>query len=183
MPPEFISFFCGRIRQWDNFPRHKLVPSIYKQSRSMSFSDKPSGVPAVRGIQTFFRMLMGAFILYAGITHLTISRFEFQAQVPKWLPMNEDLVVILSGIVEITLGSCLLMLRKYRVQMGWIMALFFVLVFPGNISQYTNHIDAFGLSSDRSRLIRLFFQPVLIAWALWSTGAWQSWREKRKAKN
>jgi uncharacterized membrane protein len=130
-------------------------------------------------IQTIFRILLGLAMVYAGIGHLTFARLEFTAQVPKWLPMNEDLVVVLSGIVEITLGLALAFLGKYKVYMGWILAVFYVLVFPGNISQYTNHINAFHLDSDTARLIRLFFQPVLICWALWSTGAWSAWRNAK----
>ena len=57
--------------------------------------------------------------------------------------------------------------------------MFFVAVFPGNISQYLTHTDAFGLDSDPARALRLVFQPVLVAWALWSTGAWQAWRRWR----
>ena len=130
-------------------------------------------------IQTLFRCLLGIFLVTAGIGHLTWLRTEFPAQVPKWVTLNEDLVVVLSGIVEILLGASLIFLTKYRVQMGWIAAAFFVAVFPGNISQYTNHMSAFGLDSDTKRFIRLLFQPVLVIWALWATGAWHEWRKKR----
>lgn len=131
-------------------------------------------------LQTIFRLLLGGFLALAGTSHLTWARAEFVAQVPTWLPMNTDLVVILSGIVEISLGCALIFLAKYRTTVGWIVALFFVLIFPGNIAQYTNHADAFGLNSDTARFIRLFFQPVLVIWALWSTGAWSTWRERRR---
>lgn len=129
-------------------------------------------------VQNIFRVLLGATLLFTATSHLTFGRAEFQAQVPKWLPMNADLVVILSGIVELSLGLALIFLTKYRVQVGWLTALFFVLIFPGNISQYINHVDAFGLDTDAKRFIRLFFQPVLILWALWSTGAWGTWRRE-----
>ena len=125
------------------------------------------------------QLLLGAALTYAGTTHLTTSRQEFQAQVPDWVPLSADFVVIASGIVEIALGSSLLILRKYRTQLGWITAAFFIAIFPGNISQYVNGIDAFGLDSDRARAIRLLFQPLLVIWALWSTGAWRSYRAKR----
>lgn len=128
--------------------------------------------------QTIFRFLLGGFLVFAGIGHLTWARVEFTAQVPTWLPINTDLVVVLSGIVEILLGCALMFAAKYRTAVGWIVAIFFVLVFPGNIAQYTNHVDAFGLNSDAARGVRLFFQPVLILWALWSTGAWRAWRER-----
>ena len=117
------------------------------------------------------RWLLAIFLLFAGIGHLTWARTEFQAQVPGWLPLETDLVVVVSGFVEIGLGLALLVLKSYRQQVGWIAAIFFLLIFPGNISQYINKVDAFGLNSDTTRLIRLFFQPVLILWALWCTGA------------
>ena len=125
------------------------------------------------------QLLLGAALAYAGTTHLTTSRQEFQAQVPYWVPLSADFVVIASGIVEIALGSSLLILRKYRTQLGWITAAFFIAIFPGNISQYVNGIDAFGLDTDRARAIRLLFQPLLVIWALWSTGAWRSYRAKK----
>lgn len=120
--------------------------------------------------QTVLRILLGFFLMFAGVSHLWWARSEFLAQVPKWLPMSPDLVVILSGIVEIGLGIALTTLHSYQRKVGIIVALFFVAIFPGNINQYVHGIDAFGLNTDTARLIRLFFQPVLILWALWSTG-------------
>lgn len=110
----------------------------------------------------------------AGIGHLTFQREEFVAQVPKWLPDNPhfvDFIVVSSGVVEIALGLSMIFLCRHKVKVGLALAIFFVLVFPGNISQYTHGIDAFGLDTDKKRFIRLLFQPVLILWALWSTGA------------
>jgi|TARA_B100001063_G_C16582762_1_gene461597 uncharacterized membrane protein len=131
--------------------------------------------------QNIFRVLLALFMTYAGFSHLTFNRIEFQAQVPDWLPLSKDLVVILSGIVEMALGLALLFWKKQRATIGWALAIFFVLVFPGNVAQYLDGKDAFGaLDSDRARLIRLFFQPVLIAWALWSSGAWRAWRNSKK---
>jgi len=122
-------------------------------------------------------------MVYAGFSHLTINRIDFQAQVPDWVPLSKDLVVILSGIVEMALGLGLAFWKNERVRFGWALALFFILVFPGNIAQYLDGKDAFGvLDSDGARLRRLFFQPVLIAWALWSSGAWKSWKTN-KTKN
>jgi uncharacterized membrane protein len=125
------------------------------------------------------QLLLGAALTYAGTRHLTTSRQEFQAQVPNWVPLSADFVVIASGIVEIALGLSLLILWKFRTQLGWITAAFFIAIFPGNISQYVNGIDAFGLDTDRARAIRLLFQPLLVIWALWSTGAWRSYRAKK----
>jgi uncharacterized membrane protein len=131
--------------------------------------------------QNIFRILLALFMVFAGFSHLTFNRIDFQAQVPDWVPLSKNLVVILSGIVEIGLGLTLLFWKKQRVNIGWALAIFFVLVFPGNVAQYLDGKDAFGaLDSDRARLIRLFFQPVLIIWSLWSCGAWQSWRNSKK---
>lgn len=127
--------------------------------------------------QNIFRILLALFMIYAGFSHLTFNRLDFQAQVPDWLPFNKDLIVILSGLVEMALGMGLAFWKKERIAFGWALAVFFILVFPGNISQYLDGKDAFGvLDSDGARLRRLFFQPVLIAWALWSSGAWKAWR-------
>lgn len=130
--------------------------------------------------QNIFRIALGGALLFAGIGHLSFARKEFQAQVPGWVPMDKDLVVVLSGFVEIAQGLALVFWKKERVRIGWASALFFVLVFPGNIAQFIDRRDAFGLDTDLDRFIRLFFQPVLIAWALWSTGAWAARREKLK---
>lgn len=136
--------------------------------------------------QTVFRIILGLCMTLAGIGHLTFQRQEFLAQVPRWLPDSPafmDFVVVSSGLVEIALGLSMIFLSRQKVKAGILLALFYVLVFPGNISQYTNGIDAFGLDTDQKRLIRLFFQPVLIVWALWSTGAHTFLLEKiRKPK-
>lgn len=134
--------------------------------------------------QNIFRILLAVFMIYAGFSHLTFNRVDFQAQVPDWLPLSKDLVVILSGIVEMILGLGLAFWKSQRVIFGWALALFFVLVFPGNIAQYLDGKDAFGaLDSDRARLIRLFFQPVLIVWALWCAGSWKAWRMDKAGKS
>ena len=121
-------------------------------------------------------IVLGAFLAFAGTSHLTFARSEFQAQVPDWVPVDDDVVVLLSGVVELGLGAALILLRRRRVPIGLVAAAFFVVIFPGNISQYVTHTDAFGLDSDGKRLGRLFFQPLLVIWALWSTGAWQALR-------
>jgi uncharacterized membrane protein len=129
--------------------------------------------------QTISRYILGLFLTTAGISHLTWSRTEFLAQVPPWIPVNADLVVLLSGVVEIVLGLSLILLFKYRIQVGWIVAAFFVLVFPGNIAQLVEHRNAFGLNTELARWLRLPLQPLLILVALWSTGAWHSWRKNK----
>lgn len=123
-------------------------------------------------LRTSARVLLGAFLIFAGLAHLSFARTSFYAQVPQWLPLDADFVVIASGVVEIVLGVSLLSLTRRRAAVGWVVAIFFMLVFPGNIAQFISHRDAFGLDSDLARGIRLLFQPLLVIWALWCTGAW-----------
>lgn len=119
------------------------------------------------------RWLLGGMLVFAGISHLTFAREEFSAQVPDWFPIDDDPVVLVSGIVEISLGAALIGFARGRVPVGWVVAAFFVAIFPGNIAQYVEGNDGFGLDTDTKRLVRLFFQPVLVAWALWATAAWR----------
>jgi uncharacterized membrane protein len=117
------------------------------------------------------RLLLGAGLIFAGISHLTIARKDFQAQVPDWVPLKKDNTVVYSGIAEIALGSALAFTsEKHKKTVGKIAAAFFTAVFPGNISQFEHKRPAFGLDTNRKRFIRLFFQPVLVYWALKSTG-------------
>ncbi len=127
--------------------------------------------PKTNIVQNILRIVLGLFMVMAAIGHFTFQRVEFQAQVPDWIPLSKDLVVILSGIVEMSLGLGMIFWTKQKVNIGLALAIFYVLIFPGNIAQYLNGTDAFGLDTDKARLIRLFFQPVLILWALWSSGA------------
>ena len=137
--------------------------------------------PKTTPLQDVARCLLGSFMVVAGTGHLTFVRQDFQAQVPDFVPMSKDTVVLLSGVVEIGLGLALLFLKgKNRVRMGLGLAAFYVAIFPGNIHQYTEHISAFNLDTDGKRLARLFGQPVLVGVALWSTGAWKAWRQRAK---
>ena len=146
-----------------------------------SIDDPPdSPDPASSAVRTIFRWLLAAALIYAGTSHLAWARADFEAQVPGWVPLDAELVVILSGIVEIALGASLLLLRRHRVLVGWVVAAFFVAIFPGNISQFVDGDAAFGLDSDFARGVRLLFQPLLVVWALWCTAAWAAWRASRQ---
>ena len=129
--------------------------------------------PPPSGSCSVARFLLGGILAFAGVSHLTFARDEFQAQVPDWVPVDDDVVVLASGLVEISLGAALIGFARGRVGVGLLAAAFFVAIFPGNIAQYLDGKDAFGLDTDRKRLVRLFFQPVLVVWALWSSGAWR----------
>ena len=130
---------------------------------------------------TIARIVLGLFLVLAGTGHLTFARDAFQAQVPEWLPLDADFVVVASGVVELVLGLSLLFVKRYRVLVGWVVAAFFVAIFPGNISQFVTQTDSLGLDTDLARGIRLIFQPLLVVWALWCTGAWAWWRDRRKS--
>ncbi|MDO4263573.1 MAG: hypothetical protein Q4C67_05185 [Deinococcus sp.] len=128
-------------------------------------------------LQTAGRLLLGGALVTAGIGHLTFARDDFPAQVPDMLTdgplhLNEDFIVVASGVAEIALGAALIALPQHRRTLGVISAGFFTAVFPGNVSQYLTQTDAFGLDSDQKRFVRLLFQPVLVAGALWTTGVW-----------
>lgn len=120
--------------------------------------------------RTTARVALGSIMTFAGVAHLTTAREEFRAQVPDWFPVDADTVVLASGAVEIGLGAAFVALPKRKRTVGALLAAFFVVIFPGNIAQYAEHTDAFGLDTDTKRFVRLFFQPVLIAWALFGGG-------------
>lgn len=130
-------------------------------------------------VRSIARIILGGALIAAGLGHLTVARHSFQAQVPDWVGLDKNFVVILSGLVEIALGSALIVVRRRRSLLGLAVGLFFVAVFPGNISQFVDGHDAFGLNSDSARRNRLFFQPVLVAWAWWSTEAFASLRRRQ----
>src|SRR5919112_1907229 len=127
--------------------------------------------------QTLGRILLGAAMAGAGVLHLTTQRQEFQAQVPSWFPVDEDLTVLGSGVAEIALGASFVAFPRRRRLVGGLLAAFFVVIFPGNVAQYLEGTDAFGLDTDRKRLVRLFFQPLLVLWALYG-GGWSLRRDR-----
>jgi uncharacterized membrane protein len=137
----------------------------------------------MRFARAIARYLLGAALIYAGVGHFTFSRTEFQAQVPPWVPLDADFVVLASGAVEIALGLGLIFISRYRKQIGWLTAAFFLAIFPGNISQYLTQTDAFGLNTDEARAIRLLFQPLLMLWALWATSAWSKTKPQTNSAN
>jgi uncharacterized membrane protein len=130
-------------------------------------------------IQNVARITLGLMMAFAAFGHFSFHRQEFQAQVPDWIPIGKDAVVIISGIFELALGLGMIFWSQQKVRIGLSLAIFYILIFPGNIAQYVNRTDAFGLDTDQARLIRLFFQPVLILWALWSTGALRYLRQRK----
>ena len=138
--------------------------------------------------ETFFKNLLALFLVCAGTAHFVIKE-EFINLVPMWMPVDYGIVVVVSGVLEIALGIMLFTMPKKSIALGWIIAAYFALIFPGNITQYMQQRDALGLNTDQLRMIRLFFQPVFIAWSVWATGAWDNlihkqghWHEKEYDK-
>ena len=131
-------------------------------------------------VPTIARWVLGAFLVAAGTGHLTVQRDEFQAQVPSWFPVDADVVVVVSGVVELLLGAALIVSGRRSAPVGVVAAGFFIVIFPGNIAQFVEGNDAFGLDTDAVRFARLWFQPVLVAWALWSTGGWHWLRARSR---
>ena len=127
------------------------------------------GIPRSTPARTIGRIMLAAGLVFAGVSHLFWARREFRAQVPPWVPIDADAVVVGSGVAEIGLGAALVALPRERERIGTIAAAFFIAVFPGNVAQWAERRSAFGLTTDRARFIRLFFQPLLVALAVWST--------------
>lgn len=132
-------------------------------------------------LRTIGRLVLGLFLVGAGVGHF-VDAEAFLAQVPPWMPAPAAVVAV-SGVIELVLGTALIVApRRYRSTIGWTTAAFFVVIFPGNISQFVTGTDAFGLDSDAARFVRLLFQPVLVIWALWCTSAWTHWRSSRRER-
>lgn len=155
-----------------------LISDAGAEMKAVPVADKHSWIEKSR---TVTRIALGGFMTFAGIAHLSFAREEFQAQVPSWVPVDDDLVVLGSGIAEVTLGLALLLLPKHRFYTGIALALFYVAIFPGNIGQYVEGTDGFGLNTDTKRFVRLFFQPVLVGLALWAAGLPRRSRRERSA--
>ncbi|QCR20473.1 DoxX family protein [Agrococcus sp. SGAir0287] len=145
-------------------------------------ADRSAARHGRRPAQTVLRVLLGVALAGAGIAHLTVARDEFQAQVPDVVPLDPDVTVVASGVVEIALGTALVAARRRRIAVGLATAAFFVAIFPGNVAQWVHGRDGFGLDTDQARLGRLFLQPVLVAAALWSTGAGHAIAERIRAR-
>ena len=125
-------------------------------------------------MRTLGRLVLALVLVVAGVGHF-VATDSFLGQVPTWLPLR-DWIVWISGVVELSFAAALVVARERRVLVGWLVAGLFVAVFPGNLWQYVHGSNSFGLDTDGARLTRLFFQPLLVAWALWCTGAWRAWR-------
>src|SRR5690606_18482437 len=116
----------------------------------LSLLTRPS--PRTSVPRTLARAALGLALAGAGISRLTVAREEFQAQVPSWFPVDDDVTVLASGVVEIAIGGSLVVLSRWKVAVGLVAAGFFVAIFPGNVAQWLEGTDGFGLDTDAKRL-------------------------------
>lgn len=125
-------------------------------------------------IRHIARWALALGLAFMGVMHFVQTR-GFRGLIPDWATritgLDKDGVVVASGAAELALAAGLVALPKERRRIGWATATFFVAVFPGNVQQWRAGWSAPGLDTDTRRLVRLFLQPVLILWALWSTRA------------
>lgn len=127
------------------------------------------------------RYILAAFMLFAGIGHF-LATDTFAAQVPSWMPFPV-IVILVSGAIEIAFALALVLLPSHRHIVGRLLAIFFIVIFPGNVSQFVTGTDAFGLDTDLARGVRLMFQPLLVLWALWCTDAWLRTRDESRTQS
>ncbi|MCG7418143.1 hypothetical protein MHY30_11575 [Microbacterium sp. ACRRU] len=126
-----------------------------------------------RPIRSLARGVLALLLVAAGVSHLTWGRRGYRIVVPDWatgvLRTDKDAIVVASGAVEVVLGVGLVAFPRERRRIGAAITAFFIAVFPGNVHQWRTGRSAPGLSTDRARLVRLFLQAPLVAWAWWST--------------
>ena len=65
--------------------------------------DHETADPTTDRTRQIARIALGGALLLAGTGHLTAQREEFRAQVPSWFPADPDVVVVVSGVVELVL--------------------------------------------------------------------------------
>lgn len=124
-------------------------------------------------LRSIARVGLAVLLTAAGVAHLTVLRRGFRIAVPDWATRlfrtDKDTIVVVSGVVEAGLGVALIALPRERRRVGLAVAALFVAVFPGNVHHWRSGRDVPGMDSDAKRFARLFFQPVLVLWALWAT--------------
>jgi uncharacterized membrane protein len=123
-------------------------------------------------IRALARWILALALGAIGIVHFVSTR-GFRVVVPDWATkatrLDKDAIVIASGASEVALAVGLLALPKERRRMGFATAAFFVAVFPGNVHQWRTRRSTPGLDTEARRFGRLFLQPLLVLWAVWST--------------
>ena len=107
--------------------------------------------------------VLGAFLLFAGITHFTNPDF-FNEIVPPWLPPNEAFWTYLSGVAEIVVA--VLLFRRSTRRIGALAAVWLlVAVYPANLYMVWDWRDR-SVSEQIVSYVRLPFQFVFIWIAL-----------------
>lgn len=141
---------------------------MFHRSHAASSATPTSASTRRHPVRTAARLGLAGALAFTGAGHLSFAREGFAVAVPDWMPGSKDTTVLASGVVELALAAALASGIK-RKQVGRATAAFFAAVFPGNVHQYLHHLDASFLNSDQRRLVRLYFQPLLVAWALEAT--------------
>ena len=133
---------------------------------------RPARTRLLPVIRSLARWMLASLLVFAGLSHLFWARKGFRIAVPDWVAPDragKDAVVLTSGVAEILLGAAAVAARpRERRRVGVAIAAFFVAVFPGNVHHWRSGRSVPFMRTDRARFLRLFLQPVLVAWALWS---------------
>src|SRR5215207_10355445 len=106
-------------------------------------------------------------MIVAGITHFATVD-PFVQHLPDWVPAREVLVY-LTGAVEIALGVALMRSARHRATVGRWVAAYLIAVFPANIYVAVADVDVTAQPGGLHAWIRLPLQVLFIAWALVST--------------
>ena len=120
-----------------------------------------------RNLRAAARWGLGMAMVVAGVGHL-VEPAPFEQHLPSWVPGAGTLVAA-TGLVEIALGVALAVARSRRHLVGQATAVYLVAVFPANVYVAIAGIDVDGQPGGVYPWLRLPFQALFIAWALWST--------------
>lgn len=105
--------------------------------------------------------LLVVFYLFMGLNHL-IKPEQYYAMIPSWLPLH-SLIIILSGIVEITLAILLIPKRTRTLSAKLIIAMLIVFLFTIHIPQ---SIDFFK-TRNQNFVASVFRLPVQLLFIMW----------------
>lgn len=113
-------------------------------------------------VRAVMKWLLSALFVVAGVNHFL--RPDFYASImPRYLPWHIALVY-LSGIVEIVLGTPLLLVPRFQAAAAWGLVGLLIGVFPANVHMAV-HANSFPSFHPVVLWIRLPLQAILIAWA------------------
>jgi uncharacterized membrane protein len=114
------------------------------------------------------RWILAAFYVAAGVGHLWAPD-KLLAITPSWVPFATQIILV-TGICEIA-GAVALVTKPLRWWAGIALALYALCVWPANIKHAIDGIDLPPIpNSWFYHGPRLALQPVIIWWALYSSG-------------